>query len=159
MARSDDVLVPLVNGPHQKAAINHAVSTISDGTVTVLNVVTPLDEPVSEGRVLTVTEARLEAARERAHDLVAEATRHDGRPVEVTVAEGRPARTAADWANAKGMDHIVVGGHNRSGLQSVLLGDSVASVIDDLTAVSVTVVDTPFGPPRPIRKERHNGIG
>lgn len=143
MEQPDDVLVPLVNVPHQGAAIEHAVTAASGGSVTVLNVVTPIDEPFSEGRVLSVTEERRADARERARELVEDATENSGSAVEIDVAEGRPARTAANRARERGVDRIVIGGRDRSGLRSLLFGRSAAAVLDDVTDVPITVVGAP----------------
>jgi hypothetical protein len=51
---------------HQREALEHAFGTFSESEVTVLNVITPLDEPFSEGQILPVTGKRREEERVRA---------------------------------------------------------------------------------------------
>ena len=63
------VLVPLDGSPLADDALVHALDTF-DCQVTVLNVVTPLDSPMSEGGVLEPGEDRREGARERANTVV-----------------------------------------------------------------------------------------
>lgn len=143
MDRSDEVLVQLVNGAHQRAAIDFAVTDSVEGNVTVLNVITPLDEPLSEGGILRVTNERRQAARDRASILIEEATERDSSTVDIEVAAGRPASTVADQATKHDVEHLVMGVRDHSGLPSIVFGRNVATIVDDLTDVSVTVIDTP----------------
>ncbi|MFC6726035.1 universal stress protein, partial [Halobium palmae] len=68
------VLVPLDGSPLAEAALSFALDTF-DCRTTVLNVVTPLDESMSEGGVLTADDDRLSEARDRAETADADAMR------------------------------------------------------------------------------------
>lgn len=143
----DELLVPLVNAPDQQAPVEHAFTISTGADVTVVNVITPLDEPFSEGRVLRTTEARREAARDRARRLVESAREHAASTgerdsvVNITIAEGRPIRAVADRATARNVDRIVVDGRDRSRRSTLLFGRSVAAALADETEVPVTTVD------------------
>lgn len=144
--QSAHVLVPLVNAPHEQSAIEFAVTAVPDGTVSVLNVVTPIDVPLSEGRVLPVTGERREDARDHASSLVDAVTQDGDSSVKITVVEGRPARAVVEWADDRDVDHIVLGTRDWSVLPSVLFGRRMSTVIDDLASVPVTTVSTSSSP-------------
>lgn len=147
MDQPDELLVPLVNAPHQQAAVDHAIAMSSGADVTVLNVITPIDAPLSEGRVLHTTEERREEARGRARRLVETANDHEETTVEsdsvveIAIAEGRPIQTVVDRAAARSVDRIIVGGHDRSRLSALIFGKSVAGALATETDVPVTAVD------------------
>ncbi|PSP83898.1 universal stress protein [Halobacteriales archaeon QS_1_68_17] len=87
------VLVPLDGSPLSDDALAHALATF-ECRVTVLNVVTPLDDSMSEGGVLEPGESRRAEARERASAVIDRAKRRAAeadREVETAVASGDPA--------------------------------------------------------------------
>ncbi|MGM0398425.1 MAG: universal stress protein [Halobacteriota archaeon] len=138
----EHVLVPLDGSPLAADALAFALDTFECRT-TVLNVVTPLDRPMSEGGVLEVDE-RHEAARERADRLVEQATgraQDGGRSVETEVETGDPADTILDFVEEHDVDHVVMGGHggSESGLARRLLGTVATRVVGE-ASVTVTVV-------------------
>jgi nucleotide-binding universal stress UspA family protein len=137
------VLVPLDGSPLADAALDHALETF-DCRTTVLNVVTPMDDRMSEGGVLEPGEDRTEAARERAERLVAAARDHAAdadRTVETVVDTGSPAEAILETVEDRGIDHVVMGGHGgeRGELARRLLGTVATSVVSE-APVTVTVV-------------------
>lgn len=139
----EHVLVPLDGSPLSDDALNHALETF-DCRITVLNVVTPLDENMSEGGILEADEDRIAAARERADRLVERARDRAAevdRTVETEVKENDPAETILEFVDENDVDHVVMGGHGgkRSSLARRLLG-TVATEVVGKAPVTVTVV-------------------
>jgi nucleotide-binding universal stress UspA family protein len=137
------VLVPLDGSPLADDALVHALETF-DCRVTVLNVVTPLDGPMSEGGVLGADQEREEDARERAAALVERARRRAAtadREVDTAVETGDPAETILDYVGASDVDHVVMGSHGgeRTDLARRLLGTVATAVVGE-APVTVTVV-------------------
>ena len=137
------VLVPLDGSPLADDALVHALDTF-DCQVTVLNVVTPLDSPMSEGGVLEPGEDRREGARERADRVIESAKQRAeeaGRTVDTVVETGDPAETILEYVETSDVDHVVMGGHGgeRNELARRLLG-TVATVVVGEAPVTVTVV-------------------
>ena len=140
---AEHVLVPLDGSPLADEALDHALETF-DCRVTVLNVVTPLDESMSESGVLDRDEARRDEARARADELVERARTRAadaGRSVDTVVETGDPAETILSYVDAHGIDHVVMGGHGgeRNDLASRLLGTVATTVVAE-APVTVTVV-------------------
>jgi len=137
------VLVPLDGSPLADAALDHALETF-DCRVTVLNVVTPLDRPMSEGGVLEPGADRREEARERADRVVERAETRAAavdRRVETAVETGDPAETILAFVEDSDVDHVVMGGHGgeRNELVRRLLGTVATAVVGE-APVTVTVV-------------------
>lgn len=79
------------------------------------------------------------------HELAAwadEARAIAGRPVSASVAHGQPAREIQRFAEANGVEAIVVGTHGRRGLERLVLG-SVAELVVRQSRVPVVVVHAP----------------
>jgi nucleotide-binding universal stress UspA family protein len=137
------VLVALDGSPLADAALDHALTTF-DCRTTVLNVVTPMDDRMSEGGVLEPGENRTEAARERAERLVGAAREQAAdadRVVETVVDTGSPAETILENVQRRDVDHVVMGGHGgeRGELARRLLGTVATTVVSE-APVTVTVV-------------------
>lgn len=137
------VLVPLDGSPLADEALVHALETF-DCRVTVLNVVTPLDEGMSEGGIIDAGETRREDARERADEVIADAKRRAteaGREVGTAVETGDPAETILAFVEDRDVDHVVMGGHGgeRGEIARRLLGTVATTVVSE-APVSVTVV-------------------
>jgi len=139
----EHVLVPLDGSPLADDALVHALETY-DCQITVLNVVTPLDEGMSEGGILDTTAGQTEAARERADRVVDLATRRAdeaGRDVATVVEDGQPAETILEYVEDHTVDHVVMGGHggDRHDITKRLLGTVATTVVSE-APVTVTVV-------------------
>jgi nucleotide-binding universal stress UspA family protein len=137
------VLVPLDGSPLAADALADALE-LFDCRVTVLNVVTPLDGPMSEGGILGVDESRRESARDRADRIVDRATDRAAerdRRVETAVRTGDPAETIVEYVDAHDVDRVVMGGHGgeRGRVARRLLGTVATSVVGE-APVTVTVV-------------------
>lgn len=139
------VLVPLDGSPLADEALAHTLS-VYDCRVTVLNVITPLDGPMSEGGILEADESRQEAAREHAETVLERARRQadadgEGREVETAVETGDPAETIVEYVESHAIDHIVMGSHSgdRGALARRLLG-TVATDVVGKAPIPVTVI-------------------
>lgn len=141
--RPSHVLVPLDGSPLADEALAHALS-IFECRVTVLNVVTPVDATMSEGRILEPGDGREGTARDRAERLIDRATEraaHADRPIETAIETGEPAETILAYVDDHDVDHVVMGGHGgpRGELTRRVLGTVTTSVLGE-TSVPVTVV-------------------
>lgn len=137
------ILVPLDGSPLADDALVFALDTF-DCEITVLNVVTAIDESMSESGLLEPGEDRREAARERAESIIENAKRRAeeaGRSVETTIETGDPAETIVESVEDHAADHIVMGGHGgeRNEIARRLLGTVATKVVGE-APVSVTVV-------------------
>lgn len=141
--RPSHVLVPLDGSPLADDALAHALS-IFECRVTVLNVVTPVDATMSEGRILEPDDGREGTARDRAERLIDRATEraaNTDRPIETAIETGEPAETILAYVDDHGVDHVVMGGHGgpRGELTRRVLGTVTTAVLGE-TSVPVTVV-------------------
>jgi nucleotide-binding universal stress UspA family protein len=137
------VLVPLDGSPLADDALAYALETF-DCQVTVLNVVTPMDEAMSEGGVIEPGPDRRESALDRADRLVERASSQAAavdRTVETVVETGDPAEEILDHVARTDVDHVVMGGHGgkRSDVAMRLLGTVATTVVGE-ARVTVTVV-------------------
>ncbi|MFC6872295.1 universal stress protein [Halobellus marinus] len=137
------VLVPLDGSPLSDKALVHALETF-DCSVTVLNVVTPMDANMSEGGILEPGSERQERALDRADRIVDRAKTRAAeadREVETAVETGDPADTILGYVDEHDIDHVVMGGHGggRSDIGRRLLG-TVATTVVGKAPVTVTVV-------------------
>lgn len=137
------VLVPLDGSPLAEKALAHALA-VFDCRVTVLNVVTPLDAPLSEGGVLEAGDERIEKGRVHAEQLIDRAeTRAEtaGQTIEVVVETGEPAETILAFVDEHDVDQVVMGGHGggKGRIVRRLLGTVATAVVGD-APVTVTVV-------------------
>jgi nucleotide-binding universal stress UspA family protein len=137
------VLVPLDGSPLAEKALAHALA-VFDCRVTVLNVVTPLDAPLSEGGVLEAGDERIEKGRAHAEAVIDRAERQAeaaGRTVETVVETGEPAETILAFVDDHDVDQVVMGGHggDHGRIARRLLGTVATAVVGD-APVTVTVV-------------------
>ncbi len=138
-----NVLVPLDGSPLADEALAHALATF-DCTITVLNVVTPLDANMSEGGILESGDRRRVAARERSDRLIDRARGRaaaEDRAIETAVTRGDPAETILEYVADHDVDHVVMGGHggDRGRITRRLLGTVATAVVAE-APVTVTVV-------------------
>jgi nucleotide-binding universal stress UspA family protein len=129
--------------PLAQEAFEHALA-VFDCKLTVLNVITPLDSPLSEGGVLDVDDTRLETARKQSEELIERASNRTetvARDIETAVEIGDPAEAILAYVDAHDIDHVVMGGHGSEGgrIARRLLGTVATAVVGE-TPVTVTVV-------------------
>jgi nucleotide-binding universal stress UspA family protein len=134
------VLVPIDGSPQATEALDHAVSEFPDAGIVLLNVIDPVDAGYSaEGVLPSSSEDWYESRQENAERLFEEARERTGREFETAIEVGRPARVIVEYTEEKGIDHVVMGSHGRSGVARVLLG-SVAETVVRRSPIPVTVV-------------------
>ncbi|ELZ41363.1 UspA domain protein [Halorubrum tebenquichense DSM 14210] len=120
-------------------ALRYALEAHGDAEVTVLHVVGGASPMMGEAAGIALSDGdggMREAAEpvfERAREIAAEY----GATVETDVAAGRPARTIVD--RAEGFDTVVLGTHNSSLADRLLVGN-VAKTVFQKSPVPVTVV-------------------
>lgn len=137
------VLVPMDGSPLAQEALEHTLA-VFDCKVTVLNVITPLDSPLSEGGVLEVGETRFETAQKRSEKLIERASQQAetvGREIETVVETGDPAEEILAYVDTRDIDQVVMGGHGseHGRIARRLLGTVATAVVGD-APVTVTVV-------------------
>lgn len=138
------VLVPVDGSPAASVALDHALRRFADREIVVLHVI-DVDEPDGSLRQRLLDDAIEEQRRtgeETADRVLEEARRYaTGHGAEITAvtAFGRPARRIVAYAEGNGIDRIVMGTHDRSGLSRLLLG-SVSETVVQRSPVSVITV-------------------
>ena len=137
------VLVPLDGSPLADDALEHALDTF-ECPITVVNVILPLDAPMSEGGLLGADEERVGAAREHAELVIEQAERQADvadRTVDIMIETGDPADVILDVAEDRDVDHVVMGGHggDANRIAKRLLGTVATKVVAE-APVSVTVI-------------------
>ncbi|WP_290813571.1 universal stress protein [Halovivax sp.] len=145
MTDSERVLVTTLGNPDDEAALRYALETYPQASVTLLAAIVPLDEQISEGRVLERGDERLAQARDRAESIresVLEGT-DAASPSRVTVRtrEGRPVEVVPAYAEEHDMDRIVVPGHEASDVVRWLVGDGIPRTIEERASVPVEVLE------------------
>lgn len=134
------VLVAMDGSELAERALRYALEAHGDAEVTVLHVVGGASPMMGEATGIALSDdedgGMREAAEpvfERAREIAAE---YDA-TVETVVAAGRPARTIVD--RAEGFDTVVLGTHNSSLADRLLVGN-VAKTVFQKSPVPVTVV-------------------
>lgn len=143
---SDHVLVAVDGSEQAKDAASYAFDAYPTATITLLNVIDPVEAGYSLGSsaVPGYTEEWFEQEQASAESLLeshasrAEETDFTG-SIDTVVEVGRPARTIVEYVESEDIDHVVMGSHGRSGVTRVLLG-SVAETVVRRSPVPVTVV-------------------
>ncbi|ARS91013.1 universal stress protein [Natrarchaeobaculum aegyptiacum] len=146
---SRTILVPVDGSPMSWQALEHALEMIDEGTIVALHVLNPTDPGYSLAEDVDVrTEPQhgspewYERAAEKERRLFEDVRERAGdqessiRTDDVT---GDPAEEIVDYVEAHDVDHVVIGGHGRSGPTRVLLG-TTAELVVRRSPVPVTVV-------------------
>ncbi|MFB6170481.1 MAG: universal stress protein [Haloarculaceae archaeon] len=137
------VLVAFDESSQAHAALAFALDTFPDATIVVLHVNDPREWKFGDGTNYGYySQEDFERAQETAAELLSEATavaRDHERAIETVTETGRVSDTVVAYAEDRGIDHIVIGSHGRTGLSRFLLG-SVAETVTRRSPVSVTVV-------------------
>ena len=135
------VLVPLDDSAPAFDALEHAITTFPEASITVLHVINPTmtmyrgEMSYDYERLLELEEQKADALLETAAEVGDE---HDASLTLETLV-GMPARSIVTFADEHDVDTIVLGSHGRSGVSRVLLG-SVAEQVTRRATVPVTVV-------------------
>jgi len=139
----DRILVPFDGSPLAERALEHAVESFPESTITALYVVNPVDSLLAvEAHGAPVAGSWYEDEQERADAFLATAAdlvADRGVAVETATATGQPIHEILDYADEHGTDQIVVGSHGRDGVERAILG-SVAETLVRRARVPVTVV-------------------
>lgn len=136
------VLVPTDGSPQAEAALEYALETFPDVSITALHVVR-----LPDGYWATFAESEAdlpgyEGARDRAREVLDAAERTAAeydREIDTVVRTGEPPREIVGYATDEGVDQIVVGSHGRTGVSRVLLG-SVSERVVRRAPMTVVVV-------------------
>lgn len=137
------VLVPVDASEAAQRALVFALEEYADDDITVLHVTNPVEDASlgDEDALFTGTET-LEWEGTDAEDIFADARQianERGATVEAEVTFGSPASAIVEYAEDRGVDHIVIGSHGRSGVARLLLG-SVAENVARRAPVPITIV-------------------
>ncbi|ARS89747.1 universal stress protein [Natrarchaeobaculum aegyptiacum] len=143
----EHVLVPSLGRPGAQAALTYALESFPDADVTLLSVVTPIDDPLSEGGVLEHDEDQLATVRETARELLERAATDVPSAtdrVRIQVLEGKPGVVVPRYAREEPVDHVVMYGHQPevSGYVRRLLGRDVTTTVVERTDEPVTVLSS-----------------
>lgn len=143
---TDHVLVPVDASPLSERAVQFALEEYGpEATITVLHVLDFVEAGYGapmEASLPGYWEDWYDSEKATAEELLAEIQRTaDDYDVtlETETTIGRPARSIVEFADAEGVDHIVMGSHGRSGVSRILLG-SVAETVLRRAHCPVTIV-------------------
>ena len=140
MASPSTVLVPSLDTTRDVDLLEYTCETFPNADVTVLAIVTPIDNPLSEGRILERRSDRIESARSRTRSLV-ETAAVDTDRVAVAIVQGRPSSAIPAYARDHGFDHIVVRKATSHRWLRTLLGRDVGTTVAHRSSVPVTLVE------------------
>jgi nucleotide-binding universal stress UspA family protein len=138
----DDILLPTDGSDGIAAAATHAAAIAErfDATVHVLSVVDTRNRFESPTGGLSM-DAWANAERERADHAVERTVDAlaDDVSAETAIVEGVPRTEILDYAEAEGMDLVVMGTHGRTGLDHYLIGSVAEKVVRRSPVPVVTV--------------------
>lgn len=127
----ESILVPTDGSAGVQRAIDHALdlANLSDASLHALYVVeTPGAAAIPEAQVLTMEDALEEAGRDAVEQIDSRAGDRKV-PAVTAIRHGVPHEEILEYADAEGIDLIVMGTHGRSGLDRMLLGSVTENVI------------------------------
>lgn len=137
-----NVLVALDGSDRSEAALEHALDTFPEATITAVFVLDPFGSYAADSPYpdrlddwMRTLETRADDVFERAQAIAAE---RDA-TVETVTRRGKPAREIAALADEEAFDHVVVGDHGSHGIADALLGNVAAAAVER-SPVTVTVV-------------------
>ena len=128
--------------PPSKAALEHALAMHEDAEIIVLHVVETVPRTTGATGEPMAFNVQDEKAEEHASQLFDEAQRiADGYGIDLTTVTeiGKPARTIIKFAGERGVNHIIIGSHGRTGVSRLLFG-SVAEQVVRQAPAPVTIV-------------------
>lgn len=142
--RPESILVPFDGSAPSRRALEHAVTTYPDATVTALYVLYPSEKakPAGSGAGPDELETWVEQREEQAAgvlDTAEEVAADVDGSIETASIDGKPASAIVEYIDDQDIGHVVMGSTGRDGLTRLLLG-SVAETVVRRSTVSVTVV-------------------
>lgn len=137
------VLVAFDESPQAEAALEHALRTFEDATITVLHVTDPREWITASDEFddfySDVSYERVQEATQHVFDRAREIATEHGQEVQTAAVTGKPSDEIVEYAADHDVDHVVVGSHGRTGLERFLVG-SVAERVVRRSPVPVTVM-------------------
>lgn len=139
------VLVPVDGSSQAKKAFDYVLEKIPDPRITLLHVINPVsaiayaDDEYFDMEAYRKEEQRRRDSVEEMFDEYRDQAAERGLEVETEITRGKPAGRILETVENRGVDHIVMGSHGRSGVGRVLFG-SVAETVTRRSPVPVTVV-------------------
>lgn len=143
----DQILIPIDGSNPAKNAAQSGVELAAehDAAVHILYVVEPVPlggfsagpEPASAGHSEIIDEQNEEARQ--AIDEVVELCQEHGLTVTDAIEYGEPHEEILDYAEAEGLDGIVIGTHGRSGAERVMIGSVAEKVVRKSPVPVVTI--------------------
>jgi len=141
---TERVLVPIDGSDDAWAALEYALDSYPDATVTVVHVIEVARSVPSMYQAPGNVELADETAERRAEELLERAASRGaerGVDVETRRLYGAPSRKIVAYVEDHDVDHVVMGNRGRTGLSRVLLG-SVAEFVVRHSPVPVTIHKT-----------------
>jgi len=116
---SEDILVPLDGSPLAELALHEALALakLPESRVTLLLVISPIEDVISDGEVITIDQQWENRRIHELHYLENICARPDWKNVntQVAVEMGNPAEAILDFARKHKVDRIVMSTHGRTG--------------------------------------------
>lgn len=135
----DAILFPTDGSDGTTVALDHALdlATAHDATLHVLNVADTTQDSVVriQGEVVDILEREGEGIVEE----VAQTARDRGVETVTEVLKGQPSRTIVEYADARGVDLVVIPTRGRRGLGRLLLGSTAERVVKRANVPVLTV--------------------
>lgn len=131
------ILVPFDGSKPSTVALTHALEVHPSSAITALYVADANDLGGLDEAKSKIPEEEADRASEVFEEVRSRAEVYEA-TVTTDVRAGDPAKTIVEYADEKGIDQIVMGSHDRSGLSRILTG-SVAEEVVREASVSVTL--------------------
>ncbi|WP_136715790.1 universal stress protein [Halorientalis salina] len=127
----DDILIPTDGSEGAQQAIDEAIelASLTDATVHALYVVDTGNFSTLPDAKWTTIEDALEQEGQQAVTKITNRAADAGLSAVTTVRYGTPHEEILDYADAKGIDLIVMGTHGERGIDRVLLGSVTENVL------------------------------
>ena len=153
---SQNILVPLDSSPLAELALSEALALakLPESRVTLLLVVPPIEDVISDGEVITIDQQWENRRIHALHYLEKICARPAWKNVntQVAVEMGNPAEAILDFARKHKVDRIVMSTHGRTGVNRWVYG-SIADKV--LRAADRTVVLVRAGSPIGSQSEKN----
>lgn len=141
----DHVLVPVDVASSSENAFEYVLEEIPHATITLLHVLNPttvFSYLSGEGFDYETAQQKERERRDTVEQKFEEYRNKDAardREIKTAIEAGVPAEKILEYAESRGIDHIVMGNRRRSGIEKIMLG-SVARSVAERTSVPVTII-------------------